>query len=235
MMSDLMFFSKKVPTVPVQRRMNLGPVAAARAIAANRVPWPAIFAKAMAMVAEEYAPLRQIYMRYPWPHLYEYPTSTAVIAIERIYHEEAGVFYCLIENPASRPLNEIRREVRDAVELPLEQVKNFRLAMRIARLPLLLRRFIWWLAIHSGRERPKYFGTFAVSSVAALGIDVLHPLSLWTALLTYGPLSPNGQIDVRIIMDHRVLDAAQLGRIMIRMEEILNGPITAELQKKVEK
>ncbi|HZU36958.1 MAG TPA: hypothetical protein VFA18_13650, partial [Gemmataceae bacterium] len=45
---DLLHFAQKVPSVPVQRRMNLAAVVAARNVAAPRPSWCAIFTKAYA-------------------------------------------------------------------------------------------------------------------------------------------------------------------------------------------
>ena len=53
-MTDLLHFAMKVPSVPAERRLSLGAVVAARAQCAARPPWTAIFAKAYAMVAQEW-------------------------------------------------------------------------------------------------------------------------------------------------------------------------------------
>ena len=47
MVTDLLHFGAGVPTVPVERRMRLGPVVAARAACPDRPPWTAVFAKAL--------------------------------------------------------------------------------------------------------------------------------------------------------------------------------------------
>ena len=44
---DLLHFAQQIPSVPVQRRMHLGPVAAARAAAEPRPSWAAVFIKAL--------------------------------------------------------------------------------------------------------------------------------------------------------------------------------------------
>ena len=47
---DLLHFARRVPTVPVQRRMNVAAVVAARAASAPRPSWAAIFTKAYGFV-----------------------------------------------------------------------------------------------------------------------------------------------------------------------------------------
>ena len=81
--ADLMRVTASVPTIPIVRQMNLDAVVKARAANSGRPPWSAIFVKAFAVVAEEMPVLRRTYVKYPWAHLYEYPTSNAVVAVER--------------------------------------------------------------------------------------------------------------------------------------------------------
>src|SRR5262245_21049336 len=91
---DLMHFARKVPTVPVQRRMQLGRLAAARHAAEPRPSWAALFTKAYALVARNRPQLRRFYLSFPWPHLYENSASVATVALERPYRNgEEGVFF----------------------------------------------------------------------------------------------------------------------------------------------
>ncbi|MGA3311003.1 MAG: hypothetical protein ABSD08_20680, partial [Xanthobacteraceae bacterium] len=91
MIIDLLYFASGIPTVPVQKRMSLAPLVAARAACRERPRWTAIFTKAYALVAQEFPELRRAYVKIPWPHLYEYPVSKATIIIERDYHGEGAV------------------------------------------------------------------------------------------------------------------------------------------------
>ena len=51
-LTDLLYLASHIPTVPVQRRMHLAGVAAARRAAVGRPGWPALFLKAYGRVAE---------------------------------------------------------------------------------------------------------------------------------------------------------------------------------------
>src|SRR6266540_3674213 len=86
---DMMHFAQQVPTVPVERRMSLGPVVAARRQANPRPSWCALFTKAYAFVAARWPELRRAYLTFPTPHLYEHPVSIASIAVERELKGEA--------------------------------------------------------------------------------------------------------------------------------------------------
>ena len=230
MIIDLLHFAAAVPTVPVQRRMSLAPLVAARAKARQRAPWSAIFTKAYALTAGEFPVLRRAYVKLPWPHLYEYPVSIANIACERDYDGEPGVFPLQIANPAVIPLDALGAMVRHATTAPIEEVHDFRRYLRTARLPRPIRRLGWWLALNLGRQRANYFGTFAVSVYSAFGAESLHPLSPLTAVINYGMIDAAGEVTVRIMYDHRVMDGGTIARVLVRLEDVLNGAIVDELR-----
>src|SRR5262245_58051705 len=123
--ADLMHFSARVPGVPVQRRMNIAPLQDRRAALAERPSWAAIFTKAFALVAAEFPELRRAYCKFPWPHLYEYPTSVAGIAVERDYRGEKAVLTVRVKDPARRSLAEIAGLIREGMTRPVEEVKDF--------------------------------------------------------------------------------------------------------------
>lgn len=52
MVGDLLHFAVKVPSIPVQRRISIGPAFRARAACKDRPRWTAIFAKGYAIVAK---------------------------------------------------------------------------------------------------------------------------------------------------------------------------------------
>lgn len=226
---DLLHFAIGVPTVPVQRRMRLAPVVAARRAAAYRPPWSAIFAKAFALVAVEAPEFRRAYCKFPRPHLYEYPISIATIGIERDYQGEKVVLAIRVKDPATRPLAEVGEMIRMGMTTPVDEVKDFRGPLRISGFPLLLRRLLWWLGLNVGRQRIKYFGTFGISVYSSLGAESLHPVSPLTSTLTYGVFAPDGSVDVRLIYDHRVMDGATVARALARLEEVLNTSLRDEL------
>lgn len=229
LIGDLLHFAAGVPTVPVQRRMRLAPVIAARQAADPRPPWTAVFAKAFALVAAEVPELRRAYCKFPRPHLYEYPASVAGVTVERDYHGEKAVLTVRIKDPASRPLAEVADLIRKGTTTPVEEVKDFRRSLRISGLPRPVRRLLWWLGLNMGRQRANYFGTFGVSVYSALGAESLHPLSPLTTTLNYGVFAADGTADVRLVYDHRVMDGATVARALARLEDVLNTTIRAEL------
>lgn len=229
-MGDMLHLAAQIPSVPVQRRMHLGDVARARAGVPRRPGWPAVFLKAYARVAAAMPELRRAYIALPWPHLYEYPTSVAGVAVERAYGGENAVFFGRVDDPAESPLGAIDAQVRALAESPVEGVKAFRKLLRLARAPRPLRRFLLWLGLNLPRSRPGLFGTFGLSVYSSLGSESLHPLSPLTTTLTYGVIGADGAVDVRLVYDHRVLDGATVARALARLEAELTGAVCAELR-----
>src|SRR5262249_1816983 len=131
----------------------------------------------------------------------------------------------------SRGLQEIDTWLRHCKEDPVERIPTFRRGLAISRLPLPLRRFVWWFGLNVwGRKRAHYMGTFGVSVYAGLGAASLHPLSPLTTVLNYGVIDTNGCVDVRLVYDHRVLDGATVARGLEDMEKFLQCEILAELR-----
>lgn len=219
-----------VPSVPVQRVMNVKPLMAAREAAKGKPSWPAIFAKAYALVAEDEPVLRRAYIKLPSPRLYEYPKSTVSLVVEREHEGEMVVLTLLISNVAHLSLTSITETVRRAKTAPIETIRSFRRMLDLARWPTPIRRAIWWLGLNIGRQRGNYFGTFGLTVYSGLGAESLHPISPLTGVINYGVIAEDGTVAVRIMYDHRVLDGSQVARVLGKIEEKLNGPVLSELR-----
>ena len=230
MIVDLMYFSRSVPLVTYERSMPFGQLATARQNHPERPPWSALFAKAFALVAEEVATLRQIYFSFPFPYLYEYEESVVSIAKELDLGAEMGILPVRIRRPNKLPLGAIRYKINELDDAQLWQRGFYRTLAITSYLPFFLRRPLWWVALNVPRFRKRFFGTFAISSVGALGADALTAIAPFTSLLTYGPLGDDGTLKVRLLFDHRVYDGATAARVLARLEEMLLGAIYEELK-----
>ena len=49
--------------------------------------------------------------------------------------------------------------------------------------------------------------------------------------LSYGVISPEGKVDVRMYWDHRVMDGVVVGQALAQLERTLNAEIADELFK----
>jgi hypothetical protein len=227
---DFLKIAKAIPTVPVQRRMHLAEVVAARNDLPERPSWVALFTKAYARVASRRPELRRAYVKFPWSHLYEYPVSVASIAIEREFQGELGVLLAKIKDPTRLSVFAIHELLRKWKETPIDQNKEFRRALWLSRIPWPIRPLLWWLGLNVARQRGNFFGTFTVSVYSGLGAESLHPLTPTTTTLNYGIIEPDGTVNVRIIYDHRVMDGATVARALEDLEGELRGDILAELK-----
>lgn len=228
---DLVHFAKKVPSVPMECRMDLSAAVAARAVSQPRPSWCAIFMKAYARVAAENPVLRRAYIPFPRPHLYEHPINVACIGIERRYGDEEAAFFAHLRCPESQSLTELTRRLQHFKTAPIEQIGLFRRELTVSRLPRPVRRLLWWYGLNvSGSRRARHMGTFGVSVVASQGAAGLHLLSPLTTTLNYGVFQPDGTIDVRLTYDHRVLDGGTAARALRELECILRTEIVEELK-----
>ncbi len=230
LVADLMHASIRVPFVSLSRPLNVRPLLEARALAARPPGWAAIFVKAFALVAKEQPVLRTLYAKWPWPSFYELPRSVAMVAIARVEDGQDCVLPQKVPAADELPLNEIDARIRHAKDAPIGEVPAFRKILRVTRLPLPLRRFMWLIGLNFGRQRANWFGSFGVTSVAAYGAGELHALSPGPFILSYGVVEQDQTIDVVIRWDHRITDAALIATALIRLEQVLNIEIAAELR-----
>jgi hypothetical protein len=230
LVADLMHVSIPVPFVSLRRTLNIRQLAEARALLVQPPGWAAIFVKAFALVAKEQPVLRTLYVKWPLPHFYELPRSVAMVAIARVENGEDCVLPQKVPAPETLALTEVDALIRHGKDAPIEQVPAFRKMLRVATLPLPLRRLTWLIGLNFGRQRANYFGSFAVTSVAAYGAGELHALSPGPFVLSYGVVAPDQSVDVVIRWDHRITDAALIAKTLTRLEQVLNTEIAAELR-----
>jgi hypothetical protein len=228
---ELMALSRSTPTVVVERRMSLAALVAARRTWPNRPAWSTIFVKAYATVAARWPVLRQSYMSFPWGRLYEHPISVASVAVERTVDGEDVIFFAQVRSPEEKSLAELEAFLRQCKEAPLETIGPFRRELRLARTPWPLRPLVWWVASNfSGKQRAQMLGTFGLTSLGSLGAGVLRVISPLTTNLHFGIMDERGDLDVRLSIDHRVLDGATAARALIELEEVLVSEILEELR-----
>jgi hypothetical protein len=228
--TDLMEFSRQVPSVTAERPMDLSPLVAARNALAPRPGWCVLFSKAFAMLGRDYPALRRSYLKFPWPRLYEHPHSIVALNVERELNGEPIVLYCLIRGPENRTVAEMDAIVRHHKEEPLDKLRSYQRSLAVARIPWPLRHWFWWGSLNLfGRRRSHNFGTFSISSIAAQGAGLLHLIPLLTSTLHYGMFDAQNWLEMRLSWDHRVMDGATVGRVLTDLESLLNREMVREL------
>jgi hypothetical protein len=231
LISDLLYFANRVPSVPVERQVNVADLIAVRERATPKPSWCAIFTKAWGLACAVHPQLRRAYLSAPYPRLYQHPISVASIAVERPYGNEQAVFFTHISKPETIALTEIDLRIKWFKDRPLGSASAVRRQLLIARFPWPLRRLLWWLGLNcNGRFRARLMGTFGVSVYSGLGASSLHPMCIVTSTLTYGVIGPDGHVPVRVSYDHRALDGADVARALATLERFLNNEILTELR-----
>lgn len=227
---DLVHFARQVPSTPVSRTLNVAALRGPRTEHPSRPSWAVLFMKAYALVGAEHPPLRRALLQFPWPRLYEHPWMNCALAIERTHDGEPGVFVGLFRAPELQTIEQLQDALNWYKGQPLETVGLYRQALRVSLAPQWIRRFLWWSTLNvSGFKRAKRFGTFGLTSYGSLGAEQLHPISPLTTTLTFGPIAPSGDVVVKLVYDHRVLDGAYVARRLRDIEVVLHGPILGEL------
>lgn len=228
--NDMLYAGRQLTLTTIEKRMRLADVVAARSTAQPRPSWCALFTKAVAAVAARHPELRRVYVPFPWPRLFEFHQNVAGIVVERTWHDESSLFLARVRAPEQMGIVELDACIRRFKDKPIAEISGFRGALRLARLPHLARRALWWMVMNVfPRVRGKFMGTFGVSVTAGMGATGLFVIAPWTYTLHYDVFAADGSLDVRLTFDHRVLDGAILAMALREVEEELCGAIRSEL------
>jgi hypothetical protein len=232
MIGDFLAVSQSIPLAHGERRIDIRQLRAAMAaLPRPRPKWLPLFFKAYAIVAAERPILRRIFVRRPWPHLYEHPENVGTIVISRRLQQDTALLIFPIASPERLTLQQIAQLLKESHEKPIAEIPAFRRQLRLARLPSFCRRTVMrvgrdWVT----RQRARRVGTFGMSVLADMGIANLSTLAPWTTMIHYTPFDEAGSMLLRIAIDHRVVDGLEAAYALRHMEEVLNEQILDEVR-----
>jgi hypothetical protein len=231
LVAELMHHASQVPSVPLARTCRVAALASARQHATPTPSWTALFLRAYSLVARDTAELRRAWVPFPWARLYEHPHSVAAVLIEREVDGEPMVLGAKVRAPEDQSLEAIDAHLRRCRTAPPRNITAFRQLIRLARLPWPLNRlFLWKTLSTSGFSRASRLGTFVVSSLGNFGVEQMHPLTPLTTYLTFGTIQADGEVTLKVIYDHRVMDGRCVARVLSDMEDVLNGALLEEVR-----
>lgn len=226
---DVLHYNRRVPTCAHDRRCDLSRVAELRAQLPTRISWSLLFIKAFALVAEKHPVLRQAYIEWPWPHVFQHADSVAMLATQREHRGESWLFWSRFVKPEGRSLAEMQHALDQYQSEPVEKI--FIQQWRLSGLPTFLRRCCWWWTLNfAGAKRAKRAGTFFLTTLAGKGVEIQDPPAFLTSNLTYGPLDESGCCRVTLSYDHRLMDGSTVADCLIDLEATLNREIIQELE-----
>lgn len=219
-----------VPSFPVHRVMPLGAVDEARKRYPTRIGWAALLCHAYSRISQEISELREVYVEKPFEYLYRHPNPVASITIQRTDDQgnERLVWGRLSESQRST-IDQTQQTIARFTASPLNEF--FRDGLKMENRPKPLRKLTWWILMRwSGRRRAKHLGTFSISNLGGWGaLNAHHPL-VTTTSLSMGPIRANGDCEVVLLCDHRVLDGALAAQVLDLLEHRLGSTTLQALQ-----
>lgn len=226
---DLVALWDRQAYFPLEKTFHVAELAALRTAVSRRICWPVLFLKAYAIVAAVTPPLRQAFIRWPWPHLCEYPDNVAMLAVNCRFAGEDRLCWARFIRPERESLADLQASLDSYQKRPIEEA--FKRQLQLSYLPAPIRRIIWRANLNfSGRHRSRRLGTFTMSSLAGQGaVNRFHP-TLATSSLTFGPMDAEGKTLVTLICDHRVFDGVLGAQVLTDLEAVLCGVIADELR-----
>jgi hypothetical protein len=231
---DIIHLAKKIPLADVVAELDVRELAEVRKLVRPRIAWNVLLMKAYAQIAVARPELRQLYVRWPWPHVYQHPQSVCLMTFSREHLGEDRLFFGRFNSPEEETLLDLQKRYDEYRDGPVESVKQFRHQIRFTKAPLILRRMAWFLIRDVWvRKAASHMGTFGMSiscfrdvygtslvspNTTALGVDVISRGGISRTLLTF---------------DHRILDGQPVINILQELGRQLRGPILEEMKAMV--
>ena len=235
LVDDVIRVAAKMPMASVVRDMDLAELSRLRKQLRPKLSWNIIFMKAYSIVARENPELRQVYVPFPWPHLYQHDDNVCFLTLGKEYRDETRLVFARFTNPESRTLMELHEQFEHFRRCEIDEVKQFRHQIAFARCPSLFRRFVWWALFGAfPKKRVSNMGTFGMSISCmgkTKGVKTLGPAS---TIVAVDHMPRKGQSYFLYTFDHRILDGRPASRMVEETLSALNGPILEEVKRMLE-
>ncbi len=230
LVAELMVHAKRIPFVGVSKKMNLGDLIQLRQSLKSPLSWQAIFIKAYGLTTVRIPELRQAWIPYPLPRIYEHDHCEAVLPIEREWHGQSIVLAARLRAPENMSLTTIHEHLQRYKNDPIQSISSFRQLLRIGRMPWPLRRFVFSSTLYfSGFKRAKRFGTGMISSLGVFKVESIQAITAQSHYLSSGGITPEGTVIFRLTFDHRLFDGYTAAKCMLALESILQNEVKDEL------
>lgn len=233
LVDDVIRVARCQPMAAFAREMDLSPLCELRRQIRPRLSWNVIMMKAYAQVACQVPALRQVYVRWPWPHLYQAEDNVAMLTMAREEQGETRLFFARFQRPEQLWLPQLQEQLDQFQTAEIGSIKQFRHQQRFAALPTPLRRFAWWLMNDVWpAKRASHVGTFGMSISGFQGTYASSAhLGPNATILGVDPTPRLGIARVVLTFDHRILDGKPVIDILKQLQAQLNGPILREMER----
>ncbi len=228
---DISEMALRIPLAGAIAKIDVEELAEWRRKVSPRIAWNVLFLKAYALVAQARPELRQLYVRWPWPHLYQHPTNVAMLTVSREHEGEERLFFGRFSEPEKCSLVKLQERYDQYRAAPVESIKQFRHQVRFSKVPRWLRKICWFLLreIFVGSAAGQ-MGTFGMSLSCFKNVYGTCHVSPTTTTLGVDVVSKNGESQTLLTFDHRILDGEPVIEILQELGKTLRGPILEELR-----
>jgi hypothetical protein len=234
LVDDVIGMAQRIPAVGLSGDFDVTEVSRLRRLTRPKLSWNVLYLKAYALVATKIPQLNQLYVRFPWPHLYQHPSIVCMMTVSREYQGEERLFFARFNDPQNYSLQELQQRYNHFMEAPVEEIRQFRHQIQFAKFPAFLRRigwgimFDWWPA-----KRASQIGTIGMSFSGYRGVYGNRHLGPMTSILGVDPIPRKGTARLVLTFDHRVLDGIPAALALESIQQQLDQQIREELQQMV--
>ncbi len=230
LVDDVIRVAKQFPAAAFWGDFDAGVVAKLRRLSRPKISWNVLYMKAYAKVAMEQPALRQCYVGFPRPYLYQHDRNVCMLTLSREYQGEERLLFARFNNPERESLTDLQARYDYLRHAPIDEIKQFRHQINFAKVPTPLRRLAWWVMLNLWPEtRAGQAGTFGMSISGYKGVYGNQHLGPMTTILGVDPIPRKGVSRILLTFDHRVLDGVPATEALHRLHVILTTEIRDEL------
>lgn len=167
----------------------------------------------------------------------------AGFTVERFVDDQSVVFFGEIEAPDEKSIEQIAAELKAYADHDLEDHPDLALQMKFAHMPWLFRKGLFWLSLFMPSVRLKcQKSTFGLSSLGAFGAAEVWGPPATTSVFGIGAMEDRAVVkdDSVVVMpmmtvtlsyDQRVMDVYDAGRLLRKVEDLIEGELEEYMEK----
>lgn len=235
LVTDIVEMAAKMPLAPLVQEVDLSELECLRKQIRPKLNWTVIVMRAYALVAQEFPELKQMYATFPWPHIYQHYENVCMNTITREHDGETRLFFSRFHSPENFSFHQLQEQFEHFRRSPVQSVRQFRSQIRFAKIPRMLRKFLWWFVFNVvPHKRASHMGTFGLSLSGFGDTKGSFHLGPSTTTLGYELFPKNGQMRLTLTFDHRIIDGKPATEIVDKLTKVLLGRVKWELNQLVE-
>ncbi len=199
----------------------------------------ALLLKSIGIAQREYPESRSALL--PWGQTLIFERIVAGFTVEKVVDGQAAVYLGTIEDPDTKPLEEIVAELRVYGQEEIADVPQLAIEERFNFMPWLVRRIVVLVSLAIPELRLRYMpASFGLTSIGKYGIHALIPPSVSASTFGVGTIEPkpvvvNNEIKICPMMtltlnfDHRLIDGAPASRFLSQIKKLMEGDLASRL------